>query len=213
MQQGDRKGRSLIEGVLMFFISYVLFNLDLFTIFYVTPLLLYSINNGKRKAELLIAIDMLFIVVTDILMIDGSISTKLGFAFLLIDLYIPLSLSAAGIIWMRTRGSRRLIPRLSASILPSVLLAVIAGYFISTDKALFDFVYSAFENAFAQIAGPFIEMVGADMKMVTDLFLIAFASLIVPAILCGVCACCFLYETALHSRARLLICTETAIKK
>ena len=202
MQQGDRKGRSLIEGVLMFFISYVLFNLDLFTIFYVTPLLLYSINNGKRKAELLIAIDMLFIVVTDILMIDGSISTKLGFAFLLIDLYIPLSLSAAGIVWLRTGGERRLLRRLLMVLLPSIILIVPCALFILSDRALSDAVYSAYGDAFAAVLGPMMGVLipGIDMKVFTDLILTTVMSLLFPVLLCGICATCFTYESALHSR-------------
>ena len=188
-------------GIVALVASALMLQLPFLTLLFIVPLMLFGARFGENSGVLLIVISIVLSLAADILMyLPDGMGFRFTAAAVFISQYIPLSLSAAGIIWMKTRGSRRLIPRLSASILPSVLLAVISGYFISTDKALFDFVYSAFENAFAQIAGPFIEMVGADMKMVTDLFLIAFASLIVPAILCGVCACCFLYETALHSR-------------
>ena len=203
MQQGGRSAlRSLVEGFLMFIISFVLFNLDFVSLFYVAPLLLYSINNGEKKAELLMVLDMIFIIVTDMLLIDGSTSTKLGFAFLLIDLYIPLSLSAAGIVWLRTKGERRLLRRLLMVMLPSIILLVPCAAFILSDRALSTSVYTAYGNAFAAVLGPMFEIIapGIDMKVFTDLILITVMSLMLPVLLCGICATCFMYESALHSR-------------
>ena len=203
MQDGSRTGlRSLVEGILMFVISYVLFNLELFSLFFMVPLLLYAINNGTRKAGLLTAVFMLFIIVTDIFLIEGSMDTRLGFAFLLIDLYIPLSLSAAGIIWLRTRGERRLLGRLWMTLLPSIVLIVPCAAFILSDRALSSAVYTAYGNAFAVMFGPVLGLVapGVDMKVLTDLILITVMSLLFPVLFCGICATCFIYESALHSR-------------
>ena len=190
-------------GIVALAASALMLQLPFLTLLFIVPLMLFGARFGENSGVLLIVISIVLSLAADILMyLPDGMGFRFTAAAVFISQYIPLSLSAAGIIWMKTRGSRRLIPRLSASILPSVLLAVIAGYFISTDKALFDFVYSAFGDAFAQLAGPLLDAMlpGVEVSALTALFLIAFASLMLPAVLCGVCASCFVYEAALHSR-------------
>ncbi len=203
MQRGERSAlRSCIEAVLMFVISFIFFNMDFFTIFFILPLLLYAINNGERKAILLIVLEVLLIIVTDSFMISDSLTTKLGFALLLIDLYIPLSLSAAGIVWLRTRGERRLLRRLLFVLLPAIILVVPAAAFILSDRALSSAVYTAYGNAFAAVLSPMLSLVapGVDVSVFIDLILITVTSFLFPVLLCGICATCFIYESALHSR-------------
>ncbi len=178
-------------------------SLPFLSFLFIIPMLLYGARYGKNSGAAAIGLYMVLSLAADIIMyLPDGLGPKGTAAAVFISQYIPLSLSAAGIIWMKTGGSGRLIPRLSACMAPSALLAVIAGYFISTDKALFDFVYSAFGDAFAQLAGPLLDAMlpGVEVSALTALFLIAFASLMLPAVLCGVCASCFVYEAALHSR-------------
>ena len=202
MPDGKRGLRSIGEGLILLIVSWMMFNLELFSILYIAPLLLYAVNHGVRKGTALVLVDLAAIIISDIFLIDGSVTTKLGFAFLLIDLYIPLSLSAAGIIWLRTRGERRLLRRLFLVLLPSIVLLVPYAAFILSDRALSAGIYSAYGNVFAAIMGPLLGLVApsVDIKAFTDLILITVMSLLFPVLLCGICASCFIYETALHSR-------------
>ena len=166
-------------------------SLPFLSFLFIIPMLLYGARYGKNSGAAAIGLYMVLSLAADIIMyLPDGLGPKGTAAAVFISQYIPLSLSAAGIIWMKTGGSGRLIPRLSACMAPSALLAVIAV------------VYSAFGDAFAQLAGPLLDAMlpGVEVSALTALFLIAFASLMLPAVLCGVCASCFVYEAALHSR-------------
>ncbi len=190
------------EAVLAVVASQILLNLELFSIFFIVPLLLFSIRNGEKKAIVLFLANALIIIGVDCFLMRFSLSDKFGVAFLLIDLFIPLSLLAAGIVWLRRRGDHRLLRRLLLTLLPSLILLVFYGLFIFSDRALPGELYAAYGNAFAVILEPVMTSLlpGIDIEIFISLIFTMVLCLLYPVLFIGVCASCFIYETALHSR-------------
>ena len=194
------KGAFFGEAAILLAVSVMLYRIGLASFIFVAPLLLFAIRNGRRAASILIAAGCLAVAVFDTVS-TGLPSDKEGLALLLINLYIPLSLSAAGIIWLWT-GRMGLLARLFATLLPSIILSGSLAAFIGADRALSDALLELFGNAFAVLLSPVVSLVmpGADMAAVAYAAILTVLSLLLPVTLCGICASCFIYETGLHSR-------------
>ena len=193
--------RTAGEAVLLLLLSAVMSRIGVASLIAVAPLLLFAIRHGRKAASFLIVLGFVIALVAD--GVSGGLFTagKLGAAVLLIDMYIPLSLSAAGMVCLGTIG-KRVLPRLFLTLVPALLLAAAMAVFFYTDRALLDTVVKAFEDAFAALAGPLLEMLlpGVDIGVIAYAALLTVLSLVFPVLLIGICASCFIYETALHSR-------------
>ena len=196
----DDKLKAAGEGALLLFLSAVMSNIGMVALISVAPLLLFAIRHGRKNASYLIAAGFLLNAALT-LAAGGLPDDAVSSAFLAINLFIPLSLSAAGIVWLAT-GGRRLIGRLLVTLVPSVVLMVAMAAFFYTDRALLDAVFSAYEDAFAAMLGPVLGMImpGIDIGIVAYIAVLMLLSLAFPVLLCGICASCFIFETALHSR-------------
>ena len=196
----SEKPRAIVEGVVLLFVSTVLARTGVAAFIFPAPLLLYAISHGRKSAAFLIAVEMALLLALD-LFGAGVPGTRTDAAFFLIAMYIPLSLSAAGIVWLHTRGMK-LMGRLFLTLLPAFVLAGATAAFFYSDRALLDSLRVLFEDAFAALAGPVLEFVlpGVDMSVIVYAALLTVLSLVLPVVLCGVCASCFIFETALHSR-------------
>ena len=199
---GEVRMHPVRDGVLLFALSIIFLNLNVVSILYVAPLLLYAIRYGERPAEGLIAISFLAVALYDVFSMRSVLTDRSGIAFLLIGMYFPLSLSAAGIVWLRLRGEGRLLRRLFLTLLPSLAVLMLYAVFIFTDRALPGELHEAYRNAFAALLGPVLSLVlpGVDLMLVIDIILIASLSLTIPVLFAGICASCFIYEAARHSR-------------
>ncbi len=197
----DNRLRAVGEAVLLLLLSLVMSQIGVASLIAVAPLLFFSIRHGRKSASLLIAIFFLILLLLDIL--RGGIigSGKLGCAILMIDMYVPLSLSAAGIVWLGTKG-KGVMKRLFLTLLPALVLALGYVVFFYTDRALLDTLIGSFEDVFAALFGPVFEILlpGVDISLVVYIAMLMILSLMLPVLLCSICASCFIFETALHSR-------------
>ena len=198
MERG--KGALAGEAVLLLAASLVLYRMDLAMLVFPAPLLLFSIHGGRKAASGLVAAGFVLAVITDLVSV-GVPSGRESMVFFLISMFIPLSLSAAGIIWLGTEG-RGLLPRLFLTMAPALAFAAVLAVFIGTDRAILETVVSLFQDAFVAMLGPVMSAVfpGVDVGFIAYVALLAAASLIFPVLLCGICAGCFIFESVLHSR-------------
>lgn len=199
-----KKGNMLLDGVVLLVLSLILYSLSLSSFFCVAPLMLFSAKYGKTKGSMFIALGFLAISLTSILKIIPLGISSFTFVEIAMMLYIPLSLSAAGIIWLHTKGMK-FIKRLFLSILPSVALILIFVVLFVVDRALFDEIVSTYKNAFVDMLKPIFDQIGMaveDYEFIFTVFMLSFCSLILPSVLTAVCANCFIYETVLHSKER-----------
>ena len=200
-----RKGvHTFLEGVLLIFASQLLLTLGggMLSFIAMAPILLFSIGHGTGKTVLLSAVNILVIALGSMLLDHPWEGGKLGWIFLLLYMYFPLSLSAAGIVWLKTRGDHRLIGRLMKTLIPSFILLAVYALIIFSDKALPGEILDSFRNVFADLIVPVLEALfpGLDASLLFELVMLTLLSLLYPVLLASICAGCFIYETALHSR-------------
>ena len=190
------------DAILLFAMSVVFLNLEPFSLLFVAPLLLYAIRYGERPAIGLITVAMGLLIAFTAFKMRSMLSDRTGVAVLLINLHSPLSLSAAGIMWLMMRGERRLLRRLMIALLPSLLLLLILAIFIFSDRALPSELYALYGNAFAALLGPVVSLLapGLDIMIVVDLAIHLALDMIYPVLFAGICASLFIYESARHSR-------------
>ena len=197
----DNRLRTAGEAVLLIILSMIMSNIGVASLIAVVPLLFFSIRHGRRNASILVAVAFFINLVITGFRGGAFTAGKLGIAVLLISMFIPLSLSAAGIMWLSTKGMG-VLKRLFLTLLPSFIYSAGSIAFVYSDRALLDSLSGVYENAFASLAGPVLSMVlpGVDMSLLAYVALLTVLSLSFPVLLCGICASCFIYETALHSR-------------
>ena len=197
----ESRGKAVGEAVMLLLLSVVMSRLGIASFIATAPLLLFAIRHGRKSASLLLAAGFAVNQAIDLVLSGGLPADSADAAFLLLNMYIPLSLSAAGIVWLYTRG-RRLMGRLFLTLLPAFVLAGAMAAFFYSDRALFSSVLAGYEDAFAALLGPMISVLlpGADIGTIAYFAVLVLASLVFPILLCSVCASCFIFETGLHSR-------------
>lgn len=197
----NRKGR-LRDAIMLFLMSTLLYQLGFSVLIFISPLMIYAAQYGKGKAALLIAAELLVVSALE-LIIGGfpnllDIQNLIGFAF---SIYFPLSLSAAGVVWLYAQD-KKVVTRLVLSVLPSILIGVLYVVPFAVDRALFNETYALYEDAFASLMGPVMEPIVGQFDWSTMFYVVMLTglSVILPLILVAVCASCFIYETAVHSK-------------
>ena len=198
----ERENNALLalrDGAVAVVVSFFFFYLGFGEFIFVFPLLLLSTRFKKRVSALAILVEAFIVVFyTYLNRAEGELSLLL----MLFELYIPLSLLAAGMTWLISEGKRIGI-RLLLALLPSILFFIILYVFLEQEPALLDSFLILAEDVFEALLGPFINfgaMDGTLVSFIIETILLVIASLIIPLVLCFVCATCFSFESVLHSR-------------
>lgn len=198
----ERENNALLafrDGAVAVVVSFFFFYLGFGEFIFVFPLLLLSTRFKKRVSALAILVEAFIVVFyTYLNRAEGELSLLL----MLFELYIPLSLLAAGMTWLISEGKRIGI-RLLLALLPSILFFIILYVFLEQEPALLDSFLILAEDVFEALLSPFINfgaMDGTLVSFIIETILLVIASLIIPLVLCFVCATCFSFESVLHSR-------------
>lgn len=197
----EYRGASLAlrDSVLAVVVSFLLFYFGFGEFIFVFPLLLLASRYKKKVSALSILVEAVLVVSYSFFTrVDGL----LGFLLMCFELFIPLSLLAAGATWLATE-KRGIGTRLFIALLPSLVFFAIIYVFLEQEPALLGEYLEITENAFEALLSPFINVgaMGEEFWSVfcTTLLLIV-VSMIIPVVLCFVCVTCFSYESVLHSR-------------
>lgn len=198
----ERENNALLalrDGAVAVVVSFFFFYLGFGEFIFVFPLLLLSTRFKKKVSALAILVEAFIVVFyTYLNRAEGELSLLL----MLFELYIPLSLLAAGMTWLISEGKRIGI-RLLLALLPSILFFIILYVFLEQEPALLDSFLILAEDVFEALLSPFINfgaMDGTLVSFIIETILLVIASLIIPLVLCFVCATCFSFESVLHSR-------------
>ena len=198
----ERENNALLalrDGAVAVVVSFFFFYLGFGEFIFVFPLLLLSTRFKKKVSAIAILVEAFIVVFyTYLNRAEGELSLLL----MLFELYIPLSLLAAGMTWLISEGKRIGI-RLLLALLPSILFFIILYVFLEQEPALLDSFLILAEDVFEALLSPFINfgaMDGTLVSFIIETILLVIASLIIPLVLCFVCATCFSFESVLHSR-------------
>ena len=202
MEEGlDREGerrRDRINALVCiassFFLMMLEFTLPIFTL----PLMAYSAVSGKKESRK-VFIPVFLIVLLRTLYYTWGNEDILAWA--LVELYVPLSLSAAGYIWINGRN-RRVETRLLESMVPALLMTAGISIVFYLDRALFESFYSTLKDAFALAMGGAFSSLGieADIDFLFYVATIAVGIFALPVVFGAVCVSVFFYENKRHSK-------------
>ncbi len=199
MEEDTRESSFPVRSIILTVVLSSLMGIsNIFPFFSALPLLLFSI--GHRKKDTL----MVFLLYTGVLIIHSLYEMKGSDYYLfmvLLDLYIPLSLSAAGMIWTRT-GGKRIERRLVLSSLPALAMVLFAAVVFCTDRALFEAVYNGYRDAFVPVIDELFARMGksVDSGMFFLVIITAASSIMLPLVVGAVCVTLFVYSSVLHSK-------------
>ncbi len=199
MENGVSKAKGARDVIISVIASFILYYLGFGEIIFVFPLLLVSSHYGKAASGISIALELALVILYSCLMMgDGD----LGLALMLMNLFIPCSLLAAGAVWLVTER-QRIGARLILAVIPSALLFAALGFYLGQDRALFGEVFAFYKDVFGAVLSPFIniESLGEEVWNATCYVLFSFVlSILIPVVLCFICATCFTFESVVHSR-------------
>ena len=194
----------LLEIVLVTALSYLLYRIGIGEPFFLIPLLIFAGRRGNDVGMIPLTV---MIIATGISTwhtgnFIETFGSGVGLMLFALQMYIPLSLLAAGIIWTLSRkvNWRK---RLALSMVPSILLCLIYFLLLEHDPALLEGVRSQYENVFEGMLSLIvdIEAVGPEfVETFNDIFFITLLSIVLPSILLLICVNFYLSERSLHSR-------------
>lgn len=197
-------GRLVLELIVAIGVSFVLQYVSIGLPFFLIPLLVLAGRRGRDMGLVAFVAVALATVSTGFLTspYKGVYDAPLWLMLQAIELYFPLSLSAAGIIWMISR-KRRWDLRIALSLIPSVLLYLVFFVLLERDPALLEGVKTYYGNVLEVVLSVFfdVEALGQELvSMFRSLFFLTMLSIAVPSVLVLACANFYLAERSLHSR-------------
>lgn len=199
----DNKYKGPIDFLVAVALSFILFYVGFGQIFFVFPLLLVSVYHKKALSYVALVVETAIVIIYTILSSPyPEHMPEIADALILIELYIPLSLLAAGAVWLLIR-ERRVEARLAGSMLPAVFFFILLFVYLEQDKALLDGVRTYYENVFEVLLSGLFGITGMSEEFMAVFYAALFSvvlSILLPLVMCFVCATCFTYETVLHSR-------------
>ncbi len=171
---------------------------NFFSLFIALPLLSFSSKHTKRETVITLLVLISLLIAHSFYILKGS---AYYLFMVLMNLYIPLSLLAAGMIWTSTKG-RRVDLRLVLSVLPSLFIVLFCAVVLSADRALFTSVYYGYRDAFVPVLEEMFSSLSlsVDVEFVFLIIMTLAAVIMFPLVTGAVCVTLFIYESALHSR-------------
>ncbi|MBQ0071677.1 MAG: hypothetical protein KBS81_07465, partial [Spirochaetales bacterium] len=198
MLEDTEKGTVLRDGVLAFFLSSVMYYFGLTNLLFVCPLLRFSANHGKKAFGYAALAELCYVVGYAFYICSGS---ELYAFSLVLNLFIPVSLLAAGAIWLFA-SEMRWQKRLFLSFLPAILLTAALAVYLNMDRALFASVFDRYRNVFADLLSALFNDAASavDSDYFFEMIATTVGVMMLPVILAAVCASCFYYENVLYSK-------------
>lgn len=189
------------DAFIALFLSTLMYELNLSTFLFASPLMIYAIRHGKNRSLVLFLLQAIIVVAIELTTHLGVFSNSISLLALLFSLAIPLMLLASGAIWLYAE-KHKLLVRILLSLLPVCVISVAFLIFYAVDVTLFEGLYDYYKNAFASSLGELLgKMLGdIDYEILFSLLASCFLSMVLPFLTVAVCATSFIYETGLHSR-------------
>lgn len=168
------------------------------SLFIALPLLIFSTKHKKKEVVLLFVIDALVVIGRAFYTMRGLNNYLFQ---VLLSVYIPLSLLAAGVVWVYTNG-KRVDSRLLISLLPSFIMIVVIATLLCADRALFESIYNGYKDAFVPLLKDLTSGFGftVDTELLFMVVITLSAVLMFPITVGASCVTLFLFEAPLHSR-------------
>lgn len=203
MEESAVPEKSIVkDGLVSLFLSTLMYELNLSTFLFAAPLMIFAIRHKKNRAMVLFGLEALIVIALEVFRHFSALNDSIKLLALVFSLAIPLSLLAAGAIWLYTE-KHKLLVRILLSLLPVCVISGLLLVFYAVDVTLFEGLYDYYKNAFASSLGELLgKVLGEDLdyEMLFSLIASCFLSLVLPFLTLAVCATSFIYETGLHSR-------------
>ncbi len=192
------EGFPLRDALVTALVSFVMSLSSFFSLLTALPLLGFSARHSRRNTLLVFLVDCVIFTAHSMYVMKGSAYYPL---MVLMDLYIPLSLSAAGMIWTVTKG-RKADVRLVLASVPAFLIILFIAVVFCTDGALFEAVYNGYRDAFVPVIEELFDSLGVsvDTEMFFLVLITAAAVVMLPLVTGAGCASFFIHESVMHSR-------------
>ncbi len=169
-----------------------------FSLFLALPLLTFSYKHSRRNTFIVLGIILALLTAHSFYEMKGS---DYYLFMVLMNLYIPISLSAGGTIWASTK-ERSVDLRLILCLIPALLIVAVCAAILCADRALFSAVYNGYKDAFVPVLEELITSL--DVSIDVELFflvIMTFASAVMlPLVVGAVCVSLFMFELVVHSR-------------
>ena len=199
MEEEIVKGKFPVKDALITSVISILMGLSsFFSLFIALPLLNFGWKHSKRETGVVFAVDLIAVAVNSLYVMKGS---SYYLFMVLMNLYIPVSLLAAGMIWTCTKG-RKTDGRLILSFIPSLAIVLFCAVVLSTDRALFTSVYNGYRDAFVPVIEEMFQSIGVsvDEEMFFLVIMSAASLMMFPLVVGAACVSLFLFESVVHSR-------------
>lgn len=190
--------RVIIDGLIALVLSSIFSYFSILSLFISLPLLFFVFKHNRRYVSLVFVIEAVFILIKSFFLLRGS---EYLFFYMLLDVYVPMSLLVAGGMWIYNNRIKK-ENRLFFSLIPSFVLFIIGALVLSLDRALLESIYFGYKDAFAVVFEEMSSLIGyeADWDFLFLSIITLFSIMILPITVAAICVNIFLYENALHSK-------------
>ncbi len=133
---GRLEGRDVASLIGAVAVSFVLYISNIFTFFFTIPLLLLDKRYPKRFTDTACVAALVLILARTIWPFMGSLNQDLTWAFIMVNMFLPLSLILGAVVWVNSKRVERLFERVLLLILPSLVITLVCAALLSFGSSM-----------------------------------------------------------------------------
>lgn len=159
--------------------GYILNSISLLSFLVAFPILMLSRRYKCKEALISASLLFLLIVATSLFQVGGIELNSFQLCTFLLGLFIPFSLLAGAVIWVKTKGEGVLV-RYAKALLPACVSFIGFVIWFSVDKTMLSQVVDSYNSIISSIWGDLLLELGIDAELFSKVVALVFHSVVLP---------------------------------
>ena len=177
--------------------SFLLYIIPIGSFLFIFPLLLLSKRYPKRTTDTACVAVLVLVLARMLWLYRSSLSDDLTWAFIVVSLFVPVSLILGACIWVHRKRENVVLDLLMTTIPSLVMFFAIEVWFVLA-PSLANAVYASFESVYSDLVGELFSSLGVTFSTLFSLLSMMVLSITVASVFLNLVLVLFFYEAGSH---------------
>ena len=198
MNDGKLEKGDVLRVAANVIIAFVVHELPIGSLFFALPLLMLDKRYPKKITDTACVAALVLVLGRNILYNLDILNQSLTWVFIMVNMFIPLSLVLCAVVWVNKDDAESIFLRMVYSFIPAVILFAVYGIFFAVFSEQAGIVGAAYTEMISAMLAPLFSAAGIDTGVLAYLVMLTILSLLLPFLFMNHFGIVYIYEAASH---------------
>ena len=198
MNDGKLEKGDLIRVGLSVICAFILHEIPVGSMFFVLPLLMLDKRYPKKITDTACVAALVLVLLRNILFSMDILNQSLTWVFIMVNMFIPLSLVLCAVVWVNKDDAESIFLRMVYSFIPAVILFAAYGIFFAVFSDMASVVAAGYTEMINAILAPLFASAGVDTDIFAFLVMLTIVSMLLPFLFMNLYGIVYIYEAITH---------------